>query len=235
MKIKILNILNFSSITMLLIAILYTLNRILNLFSDENGYGNLRENIIRIFVLFILFSIISLSTFFYCILMHILKKEKDKFCIDGQTKFFNKPKMWQDIENLTSKGISFHLIYMDIDNLKKINDKYGHMAGDKLIENFTVNILKISDKALCYRFGGDEFIVIVKEKDLNIYRYIKELNKINNIVFDIIDECSGEKVIVNIEFSMGISNTKKDGYDSQILVKLADERMYSNKKERKQT
>ncbi len=234
MKIKVLSIVNFGAITMLLITILYTLNKILSLFSTENDYNDLRENIIRIFILFTIFAIISLSTFFYCIFKHILKKEKDKFCIDGQTKFFNKPRMWQDIESISSKGIAFSVIYMDIDNLKKINDEYGHMAGDKLIEKFTFNILKINNKALCYRFGGDEFIVIVKEKDLDFDNYINEILKINNIVFDIIDECTGKKVIINIEFSMGISNTLKDGYDPKTLIELADERMYSDKKKRKQ-
>ena len=57
------------------------------------------------------------------------------------------------------EGLSFSIVIMDLDELKKINDEYGHIAGDKTLVSFS-NIAELTcrDSDLICRFGGDEFL-----------------------------------------------------------------------------
>jgi len=63
------------------------------------------------------------------------------------------------------------VIWIDIDNFKFINDEYGHYAGDLYLEEFSKILRSVAlEKNYCFRYGGDEFILIclsVNKKTLN--------------------------------------------------------------------
>lgn len=120
-------------------------------------------------------------------------------------------------------------ISMDLNNLKYVNDTYGHFVGDRLITLFG-KVLKeeIMPYGFACRNGGDEFMVFVEKCDKD---RLDHLIKCIDRHIDLINE---KEQIINIDYAWGavLSSEDKDLtiYD---LVELADRRMYRNKKNQK--
>ena len=119
------------------------------------------------------------------------------------------------------------LAYSDLDNLKDINDEFGHDEGDRAmvkVAKLFKSILREVD--IIIRMGGDEFLVIFLDSSLNEIpvikkRLSKELNRLNKI---------SEKSY-KIEFSTGFSNYDPANPQSMDeLIRIADQNMYEEKK-----
>lgn len=124
----------------------------------------------------------------------------------------------------------FSLVIIDIDNLKYINDIYGHLAGDELLQLFTTAIKKgIRYSDVFARYGGDEFIGVffnIDENDLaNKFERVKKYLSNNPL------EYNDNKIIC--DFSYGIANYPQDSSDYNELVEIADKRMYEYKEKNK--
>jgi diguanylate cyclase (GGDEF)-like protein len=117
----------------------------------------------------------------------------------------------------TSKGA---LIYLDVNDLKKINDKFGHQSGDLYLQNFANILLEAFQDDYCYRIGGDEFIVICenfnKEKIIEKLLYLDKIFKEKSPVID------------NYSFSAGIAEIKEN-QSSDTIVSVADSALYRAK------
>ena len=129
--------------------------------------------------------------------------------------------------NYSGKG--FALMFIDLDGFKKVNDDYGHDIGDKLLQHVAELFLAAIRKAdFVTRFGGDEFVVFLDQfVELEIDHFAQRLK---NSFADpiVIDGCK-----CSVDVSFGISEFPKDGSSSLELIKIADSRMYSNKKVKK--
>ncbi|GAI70295.1 unnamed protein product, partial [marine sediment metagenome] len=119
------------------------------------------------------------------------------------------------------------LAYSDLDNLKDINDEFGHKEGDKVmvkVAKLFKSILREVD--IITRMGGDEFLVIFLDSSLNEIpiirkRLSKELARLNQI----------SKKPYKIEFSTGFSNYDPANPQSMDeLIRIADQKMYEEKK-----
>lgn len=125
------------------------------------------------------------------------------------------------------------VVMIDADNLKVINDTYGHEMGDVYLQKVSELITSIEvHGSVAARLGGDEFVLF-------LYRYESEQELTDTIYqLETLQESStaalGENVRVPLRFSMGYSLTRED-VDYQSLLKEADEKMYENKRERKKT
>lgn len=127
------------------------------------------------------------------------------------------------IKNKTIKDFSVALC--DINDLKTINDNYGHDIGDKYIID-AKNLIRAQFKeSLLFRVGGDEFVVIILGND-----YKNRINIINEIKKLSIKNKKEKKVVVAIGYSD--FNEDADNTISEVL-KRADSLMYENKKELK--
>jgi diguanylate cyclase (GGDEF)-like protein len=95
----------------------------------------------------------------------------------------------QRINQSLNDDTKLHLIVFDINNLKQVNDKYGHEYGDKLIISVSNAIASIFDENNTYRIGGDEFAVIIEnETDENLEQLISDYNSIiKNYYIDLPD------------------------------------------------
>lgn len=101
-----------------------------------------------------------------------LKKEKDKLferaVKDNLTSLYNRGYFEFSIRKLFNnikKEENYCLLFIDVDDLKKINDKFGHMIGDDLIKAISDSIHKsIREDDLASRWGGDEFVILIKSK-----------------------------------------------------------------------
>jgi diguanylate cyclase (GGDEF)-like protein len=146
---------------------------------------------------------------------------------DSLTGLLNKREFLVQLHEELRSGRPFALALLDIDNFKLLNDTYGHLSGDKALLTL-VSILKerLRHDDLVGRFGGDEFIIILRgcpqeETCLRIYEYISHVS----VPLD------GD----NIEFaiSMGVAFFPKDGSTSEALMEAADKRLYQAKREGK--
>ena len=87
---------------------------------------------------------------------------------DPLTGIYNRRKLYQDLEIFVSISgrykRGYGILVIDIDNFKKINDQMGHLEGDRIlieVAKAIENIVRIYDKTHIYRYGGDEFIVVM--------------------------------------------------------------------------
>ena len=144
-----------------------------------------------------------------------LKKIEEKAKYDSTTKLLNKDAIYIEIENhLLNKDNdlkSLAVVVCDIDNFKRINDTYGHPAGDKALEAVAK---MFDDCASKYenlkvgRFGGDEFVFVYKNmnsKDLN-----NCINKLKNKIQEQIVEYEKKE----IKFTMSFGIYAIDGIDT---------------------
>ncbi|WP_099189292.1 sensor domain-containing diguanylate cyclase [Tepidibacter mesophilus] len=124
----------------------------------------------------------------------------------------------------------FLFVLFDLNELKLINDTYGHLAGDEIIRTF-ISILRkrIGPSDILARIGGDEFVGIFFEIDLQSlirkFEDIIDYFKVHNVKFE-------ENDII-CSFSYGIANFPYDGDKYNKLIKTADERMYEYKQKSK--
>lgn len=144
--------------------------------------------------------------------------------VDSLTGLPNRYSFNEFLKKPIEEDKSTCLFVLDINNLKTINDTYGHSKGDELIKNASICIRDAfanEDNKNCYRIGGDEFVVIldnIEEKDINEYLKIF-LNRQNLL-----------KVSIAYGYSYS-NNVKLVGYEK--LMMEADELMYKNKNEMK--
>lgn len=90
--------------------------------------------------------------------------------LDPLTKAYNRHALQKNFTELLSKDRFSHemfILMIDIDNFKSINDKYGHIAGDKVLI-FVSKLLKktLRDGDKLYRFGGEEFVILLNRTNL---------------------------------------------------------------------
>lgn len=120
------------------------------------------------------------------------------------------------------------ICYMDLDGLKRVNDTYGHIMGDKMIKRFVKGLNDVLRKQdLTIRMGGDEFLIIFQHMEKSIVEKV-----ICRIVkyFENENDESGIPVL----FSYGLVRISADDkITSEEIIKNADEEMYRNKVEKK--
>ncbi len=118
------------------------------------------------------------------------------------------------------------LIFIDLDNFKKVNDTLGHDYGDILLIEMTQRLkLVIRESDTIARLGGDEFLIILSQ--------VKDKNYIKKIADKIIQQfqrpiCTKDSECM-ITASLGISIAPEDGIDAQKLMRSADLAMYHSK------
>lgn len=97
---------------------------------------------------------------------------------DLPNRAFFQSRMEQTLAHAERNGSDVSLILIDLDNLRAVNDKFGHDAGDALIQRFADSLSRIAqDNDMVARLGGDEFVVIVASSPAseNAIRLAKEL------------------------------------------------------------
>jgi len=117
----------------------------------------------------------------------------------------------------------------DIDNLKQINDNYGHLEGDKVIEA-AGHILKFSfrENDYVFRTGGDEFLSIIIDCDETLAKSIK--NRILSNIKDYNSKIDNQDLYLSLSIGFFIG---KDDLDS--LISESDKSMYNDKKRKKKS
>ena len=124
----------------------------------------------------------------------------------------------------------FGVVIFDVNDLKKINDEYGHGKGNELIIN-TANLIKKTFKdSKTYRIGGDEFAVILEGNDLR--KYDELINKFDEDISKEYINVGPGKHKINVARGVAIYSLAND-YKFDDIFKRADKAMYQHKKEMK--
>jgi diguanylate cyclase (GGDEF)-like protein len=164
-----------------------------------------------------------------------VKKLEEVSIKDALTGIFNRRYFNEVLEDHLQLAIrsqnAISLLMIDVDDFKNINDKYGHVFGDRFLIEFA---RRISDNLprstdFCARYGGDEFAVVLYDTDskgaMKIANSIKDSLEVLNISFQ------NEMVEIQTFVSIGIYSIVPDKDASiEALVSIADEALYDAKK-----
>ncbi|MGN0496257.1 MAG: diguanylate cyclase domain-containing protein [Lachnospiraceae bacterium] len=151
-------------------------------------------------------------------------------CTDSLTGLLNKGAFYDELNRVIvngrlEKNPKFHAIYiMDIDNFKGINDNYGHLFGDYVLEEYANQVKYVFDKhSVVGRIGGDEFAVIKKDVSNReeVENYAKKLNKL-------VRELELERD-AHITTSIGIALFPMDANEKDDIFQAADAALYDVK------
>ena len=161
-----------------------------------------------------------------------MKRNMEMAITDSVTGLYNRYFLNNYLKNLlcptNEDRNSVSIIMMDIDFFKKVNDTYGHMAGDEVLVEFAQRIVRnIRTIDLAVRYGGEEFIIILPKSDAAFVKLVAERirARIEKIPFKISDH----SVPINITVSIGVSLSADKYMDGTSLMGSADEALYQAK------
>jgi len=160
-------------------------------------------------------------------MLDMYDKVRDSVNIDALTELYNRHYMHEISEKLLEMSKRYDhklsLAIFDIDFFKKINDTYGHLAGDIVLKFFASNLRhRVRESDIVIRYGGEEFIVIFPQTDIRkafiVVEYIRK--HIEEIKVEI-----DSKKMISITISAGIAEYNKNETLEQ-LIGRADKALY---------
>lgn len=177
-----------------------------------------------------------LATCFYAVcknVYHIVGKMmenavrvKTLAAMDDMTGMYNRNKLLEVVGSDAYKDMQVAIIYWDINRLKYVNDTFGHLSGDFLIVKIAESIKQVcSEQAEAFRYGGDEFIMIIKDGTADLAEEI--IAKWKKVVAEI-DDTSELPISASVGYAVG------QGKDMRTIIGKADKKMYANKDQRRE-
>lgn len=139
--------------------------------------------------------------------------------LDSLTNAYNRREICSIMTNSIANGHQLICVFIDLDGLKRTNDKYGHTYGDFMLKHFADTCMELMpEKGYLARIGGDEFLLVFLDEPVSD---IEELVK--NLQLKLLEPADGKD---QIYFSYGISSGEEsvDRY-----INIADQRMYEDK------
>ena len=135
-----------------------------------------------------------------------------------------------ELARRSRNGESVTVLVTDLDGFKSVNDRFGHLEGNRLLKA-VAQTLKLNCREYDYvaRMGGDEFVLVLpglKREDL-----LARTSRISSMIADTSREVIGEDIV---GISIGAVHAPEDGRDAETLLGEADRRMYQMKEERKE-
>lgn len=151
---------------------------------------------------------------------------------DEVTGLFNQRKLVEDLEYYIARYPHekevFSLLFVDIDYFKNVNDQFGHVVGSQLlIDMAAVLKTQLRSSDLVYRYGGDEFIMLLPKSN------VEESKK---IALRISEAVKGAEFNIDqdkkyrLSLSVGIAEFPSDADSAKSIIEFADKMMYMSKK-----
>lgn len=146
---------------------------------------------------------------------------------DFQTGLYNRRYIYQYVESEGDKPLTVY--YLDLDNFKTVNDRYGHQEGDRLLLVTTKILQECMPDDVVARMGGDEFLVVqigesTKEETEKKRKWLQE--RLDSVYAE-------DGHFQNVSASIGTAYSPRGYMDIDTLIGEADSRMYKEKNEKK--
>jgi len=150
---------------------------------------------------------------------------------DELTNLFNRryvdERLNEDIIKAFTEQLPMSLVFLDVDNLKEINDLLGHAFGDKVLKEVSEIIMRSirSDTDWVARYGGDEFLICLNNTEAKEAFEIAE--RIRNKIAELVIL---ENRKIKTTASLGIYSTGQEEMTAAEVISLADHKMYEAKR-----
>lgn len=201
-------------------------------FSEELKNGVMYKNSFWVYSqMFLYIPIFFTSIFLFEILLtqwrNREKQINEMSQIDPLTGIYNRRKVGLTLNALQEDEESFAIVLLDLDHFKKINDNHGHDVGDQVLQRVAkILSMNLRDGDVVGRFGGEEFILILKQKTLGQAIVISERcrQEIEKSVVAV-----NKMINVKITASFGIAISGMD-MSKEAIIRQADQALYFAKK-----
>lgn len=159
-------------------------------------------------------------------------------CVDDLTGLYNQRFLDVALENEIARanryGTPFSVVFCDLDKFKAVNDVHGHIVGSQILREASLIFRKnLRDSDLLMRYGGDEFVAILPNTQMEGARIFSERIRASfeSTLFDVRKETGIESAYnLNVTASIGIASYPTCSLDGKVLVQKADEAMYESKR-----
>jgi diguanylate cyclase (GGDEF)-like protein len=143
--------------------------------------------------------------------------------LDPLTSLSNRRRLREEFDRAQPEGAT--VIFLDIDDFKEINDRFGHIVGDACLRRMAAVLVRVfrPDDAL-FRLGGDEFLVIAQGLDAEAAQ--DRVSRMRRLL------AASEDGVPPCPFSVGIAPLTPEGEPDAVLQE-ADEKMYRQKRLKK--
>ncbi|MEB2301121.1 diguanylate cyclase [Lysinibacillus xylanilyticus] len=150
---------------------------------------------------------------------------------DSLTNLPNRKFVLDRLERLIEEEVKvFSLFFIDLNGFKAVNDQYGHLQGDLLLQMFAERCKQFTQKREVFaRLGGDEFVLLVEHMTTanEVERYTAKIHELLQEPFII----EGQQIVISA--SIGCARFPQDGATAKQLLNVADYQMYLQKAKKK--
>jgi diguanylate cyclase (GGDEF)-like protein len=167
--------------------------------------------------------------------VRLFQRTRDLSIMDDVTPLYNFRFFHQMLERELRLVDRYHsvlsLIFVDLDRFKPINDQHGHLRGSRVLREVGFLIrAAVRESDYPARYGGDEFVVVLPQTVRAGAEVLAE--KLRALIegHTFLQE---EGIHARLGCSLGIASYPVDANTKEALIRLADERMYADKDERK--
>ena len=173
--------------------------------------------------------VIGLLTYYARLLIRQIiesdKKQTERANTDFLTHLYNRHFMMKRLNEAYDDDKDHYIAMIDVDDFKKINDIYGHSAGDEVLKKIAEAMNDVCRDCKVSRWGGEEFLILTDEGSAPI-------EKLRKAVEDIRLEYEGQ--IINVTITAGVEEKDKSKALNKWIV-AADEKLYQGKQNGKNT
>jgi two-component system cell cycle response regulator len=151
--------------------------------------------------------------------------------IDGLTQVYNKRYLLEFLDREMARcgrhGRALSIVMIDVDHFKRINDTYGHLAGDYVLRELASQIKTRIRREECFaRYGGEEFVLVLPETghDNSVYlaEKLRKMIEAHRFVFE------GKEI--KVSFSGGVADMQPQDEGPEGFIQVADGRLYEAKR-----
>ena len=150
--------------------------------------------------------------------------------VDELTGLSNRRRCEETLLDLKQRAIPYAVLSLDMNFLKKVNDSLGHEKGDALLKRFAEMLMEVYGlHGTVGRMGGDEFIVILPEITREEVESLVEHMKATMLRMNV----NTTQLKLSTAYGVAMSDEVGKDQDAHAVYRLADERMYENKRQSK--